>query len=291
MNCNNCGKDDFQNHTKTTCYWTKIPLNVVKCENCELVFLNPRPDKSLGADYFDQAYSNTSGFESHGYYRDHEKIFIRNTNRFGILKKIVLPNTNVLDFGAGQGHFVKVCEDNGWNSIGIEQSLAGINSAKQQLNVNLLQSVEGLQENHFGAIALWDVIEHLENPKEVLMELTKFLHKEGVFVIETSNINSYDYLINRKNWSYWHIDHYFYYSNFTLEYLLNSIGFEIVNPSKYIKASQSSLNQNFKRYLNLLNIKDIGKNARLLYYLIAANNVSKDSLMTVVARRKNSTKK
>jgi len=291
MNCNNCGKKDFQDHTQTVCYWTKIPLNAVKCKNCGLVFLNPRPDKSFGAEYFDHAYSNTNEFESHSYYRDHEKIFTRNTKRFGILKKSDLPNTNVLDFGAGQGHFVKVCIDNGWNSIGIEQSLAGINSAKQQLNVILLPSVEELHEHHFGAIALWDVIEHLENPKEVLMKLAKFLHKEGVFVIETSNINSYDYLINRKKWSYWHVDHYFYYSNFTLEYLLNSIGFEIVNTSKVIEASQSRSAPNFKRYLNLLNIKDIMKNARLLYYLIAKRNVSKDSLVTMVARRKDSAKK
>ncbi|MBK8698078.1 MAG: hypothetical protein IPN29_00170 [Saprospiraceae bacterium] len=75
MNCNNC-EDSNSNPfiTSAKCYWSKTPLTVVECNTCGLVFLNPRPDKSLGIEYFDKAYSNAEGFEDHSYYTDNAQI-------------------------------------------------------------------------------------------------------------------------------------------------------------------------------------------------------------------------
>ena len=287
MECNNCGKSDFQFFIKTKCYWSKTPLNVVRCKNCDLIFLNPRPDKILGIDYFDKAYSNADGFKNHSYYRDNELIFNRNRKRFEILKKIDAPDHNILDFGAGQGHFVKICIENKWAASGIELSLAAIKSAKEQFGIELHTTLDNFKTCNFGVITLWDVIEHLENPKEVLMNLREYLHADGFLIIETSNINSYDFLFNRKKWGYWHIDHYYYYTNITLKYLLDRVGFEIINLNKDEKDSKPHRGNDIKKYLNL---KNYLRAVKLLYFKSTKKGVSNTSLMTIVARKKIATK-
>ena len=283
MECNNCRKSDFKFFIKTKCYWSKTPLTVVMCKNCGLIFLNPRPDRILGIDYFDKAYSNANGFKNHYYYRDNEFIINRNRERFEILKKIDTPNHNILDFGAGQGHFVKICKENKWDASGTEISLAAIKSAMEHFGIELYTTLEDFKTKYFGIITLWDVIEHLENPMEVLMNLREYLHDDGFIIIETSNINSYDFLINKRKWSYWHIDHYYYYSNITLKFLLDSVGFEV------IKFKDDEPNNKIKRIRDLkkyLILKNYIKAIKLIYYKSTVKGVSNNSLMTIVAKKK-----
>jgi 2-polyprenyl-3-methyl-5-hydroxy-6-metoxy-1,4-benzoquinol methylase len=131
------------------------------------------------------------------------------------------------------------------------------------------------------------VIEHLENPKEVLQTLSQYLHSDGYFIIETSNIDSFDYFLKKKKWGYWHIDHFYYYSNETLNYLLESIDFEIVN----IEPKENKLQTELKvkkriRYKELLNLGNFWININYICFLIFKRKYSKNSLMTIVARRK-----
>ena len=288
INCNNCGSESLKLHTKTKCSWSNLDLNIVICTNCNLVFSHPKPNKSLGLKYFDDAYSNAPGFENHSYYRDHKNIFIRNKNRFELVKRSNPPNSNILDFGSGQGHFLKVCGDNNWNAVGIELSRAAIDVGKKLFNVNILDSTENLPKNHFGVITLWDVIEHLQNPKETLLMLETFLHEDGILIFETSNIDSYDYLIKKRKWSYWDVDHYYYYSHRTLSYLLNSLGFEIINVTIEDKKGRSSFKQKVSRIIRIfLDVKEYWRKSKYVYYLISKKGYSKNSLMTVVAKKTN----
>ncbi len=282
MVCNNCEQNDYTSFANVKCFSTHEPLSVAKCKHCDLVFLSPRPDKKLGLAYFENAYSNAKGFESHSYYRDHQQIFSRNQNRFDLIKSLPCPNSKILDFGAGQGHFVKTALDNGWQADGIELSPAAIVAAKENFNIELLDSVNKLQTHDFGVIALWDVIEHLENPKETILELAKHLHKDGFIIVETSNIDSLDYFIQKEKWGYWHVDHFYYYSKKTIEYLFRSIHFQLVSPpaSKSAKGSSS-----FTKYLPLLNPVNFVTALRKKSILQKHKNLAKSSLMTVIAKR------
>lgn len=287
VKCNNCESNSLKSHTRTKCNWSNLDLNIVICENCKLVFSHPKPNKSLGLKYFENAYSNAPGFESHSYYRDHENIFIRNKIRFDLVRQSNTPNNNILDYGAGQGHFLKVCNDNNWNAVGIELSRAAIEVGKKLFNINILDSTKSLPKEHFGVITLWDVIEHLQDPKETLLMLEKFLHKEGVIIFETSNIDSYDYLIKKRKWSYWDVDHYYYYSHKTLKYLLNSINFEIINVSIKHKKKRVFFKQKGIRIMWIfLNIKEYWRKIKYVFYFIRNKGHSKKSLMTVVAKKR-----
>ena len=285
MKCNTCESSLFEPFDDVSCNWSGIPLKVVKCKNCQLVFLNPRPDKSLGKAYFDKAYANEKGFENIEYYRDDEYIFNRNETRFSIVKNLQTTNKKILDFGAGQAHFLELCRQNGWTVSGVEQSPEAIKSASQRFNIELDPDLTNLSEASFDVITLWDVIEHLESPKELLLVLTKYLKKDGYLIIETSDIDSYDYIINRKKWSYWHLDHYFYYSKSTLSHLLKSIDLELVNSDELLQNNSKGTKKNkFSKYFKLKSYIHLVK---ILRSKRKNKNLSANSLMILVAKKVN----
>jgi 2-polyprenyl-3-methyl-5-hydroxy-6-metoxy-1,4-benzoquinol methylase len=284
MNCNNCGSSSPNPFLNVKCYYTDVPLSVVRCSICNLIYLDPRPDKSLGLEYFEKAYSNAEGFESHSYYRNHEQIFARNNERFSGIKDLPVPNKKLLDFGAGQGHFVKTALDHGWQATGTELSPAAIKAAKDNLNVTLIDSLQNLESNDFSVITLWDVIEHLEDPKATLLELSKYLHPKGYFIIETSNIDSLDYLVLKKKWSYWHVDHLFYFSKRSLISLLEKIGFKSIESSRAIAAKKIGM-KGFSKYKSLINPSTLFLALKKRWYSKRFKEYSRNSLMTVVFQR------
>jgi 2-polyprenyl-3-methyl-5-hydroxy-6-metoxy-1,4-benzoquinol methylase len=286
LSCNNCNNSEYESLEKVLCFSTKLLLSPVRCNNCGLVYLNPRPNKQLGLDYFELAYSNAKGFEDHEYYRNHAMIFKRNIKRFEILDKLTPPNKNILDFGAGQGHFVKVARDLGWSCEGTELSQSAIDAAKTKFGVSLFKSLGEIKSRDFGVIALWDVIEHLEDPRGTLKLLSNYLHSDGYFVIETANIDSVDYLLNKGKWSYWHVDHLSYFSKKTLKYLVNSIGFEVVGPD--MSSPNSSTNKSsLVRRLTRVMFKPAQLFKLLKSYIINLKdkNIDRNGLMVMAAKR------
>lgn len=228
--CNNCGKSDtFTLFMKTRCSRIGIPLTAVQCE-CGLVFLNPQPDKSLGIKYFEKAYS---GQVDASYFNDEQTIIKRNQERFDIISHLPAPDKTILDFGAGMGFFVDICLYNRWSVAGVEQSEKATDYAWEKFRI-VFRHISSLKKHNFNIITLWDVIEHLPNPKGTLLMLKEYLTPGGHIVIETANINSHDFKVKRKKWSFWLMDHFYYYSEKTLSDLLESVGFTILRatPSK-----------------------------------------------------------
>lgn len=282
MKCNNCGSGNSSPFLNVKCDWTKAPLSVVQCDECKLVFLNPRPDKELGMEYFNNAYANNEGYEEIEYYRNDAFILERNQQRFDSIKNAKVPNNKILDIGAGQAHFLEICRRNGKDIYGTEISTAAVSVAKEKFNIDLQPDISHFEGEQFGIITLWDVIEHLENPKEVLLELSKYLHEDGIFVIETGDIDSFDFLFNKKKWSYWHIDHYFYFSKKTLTNLLKRINFELVTvPS----AGNGQKKSNTKRYLKYLRPSNFILAFKGVYYSMTKKDFSRSSLMILFAKK------
>lgn len=286
INCNNCGSSNYVALSKVTCLYSNELLSVVKCSDCDLVYLNPRPDKSLGLEYFEKAYSNAEGFEEHEYYRNHDQIFRRNKVRFDTIKDLPVNRKRVLDFGAGQGHFVKTAADHGWDAVGIELSVAAIRVAKENFDLNLLDSLDKV-EGLFDVITLWDVIEHLEDPKQTLLDLEKYLAPEGYFIIETSNIDSSDYVALKENWSYWNIDHLYYYSRKTLNYLMNTINFRPFNNQLLSSLPKKTGQEKYKKYKAfLLSPKNLMLAFRKKFISFKNKDIEDSSLMVVIYQRK-----
>jgi 2-polyprenyl-3-methyl-5-hydroxy-6-metoxy-1,4-benzoquinol methylase len=102
---------------------------------------------------------------------------------------------NLLEIGCGDGRFLKLARDRGWQVAGVELSAQAVNMARQKYGLNVLSGpleevAQGLKNLSFDIIIMWGVIEHLQNPLQALKIAKSLLRKGGVLIIYTPNANS-----------------------------------------------------------------------------------------------------
>src|SRR5687768_17235346 len=74
-------------------------------------------------------------------------------------------------------------------------------------------------------ITMWDVVEHLREPKEVLSFLRPHLNPDGVLVMETGNYENWLRLAEGDKWSLYLLDHHFYFTPHSLESVAHDAGY------------------------------------------------------------------
>lgn len=112
-------------------------------------------------------------------------------------KHLSLKNANVLDIGCGGGLFLSLLQREGAQTLGIELSDSrahyaatkhGLEIHKRPIESEFWQT--GYQ-NHFDAVTLWDVIEHVNYPLQTLQCATNVLKQGGLLLIDTPSRDSF----------------------------------------------------------------------------------------------------
>ena len=176
-NCNICGS----NETNPIDGYNNVPLQ--RCDKCSGISTIQRPtedeltsfyqDELLRSNYF----SPITAKRYHSLLDSFEKY--RQTNK-------------KLDIGAGQGYFLEIAKERGWEVFGTEFSEECINNAKKK-DLNLYQgNVKDAQfpKDQFDVIVCIEVIEHLINPRETTDEMYRITRKGGAVYITTPNFNA-----------------------------------------------------------------------------------------------------
>jgi SAM-dependent methyltransferase len=232
VNCPICGS---QNHSLLlkTCGFN-VPynesFNLVKCESCGLVYLNPMPNHETSKKYYDNKYFETSslGRSSNNIYR------LQIVKTFLQLKS---PKGKALDVGCGDGSLLFIMKRYGWDVYGVDISDSAAKLARTKLGTRNIftGSLEDCRfpSAFFDVISLRHVLEHLHKPYNTLREIKRILKEGGVLSITVPNVNSLYFNIFKKNW--FHLDiprHLFQFSAETLGYLLNKAGFKVIKRGK-----------------------------------------------------------
>ena len=93
-------------------------------------------------------------------------------------------NSDVLDFGCGNGEFLSLIEKNSKSSIGIELNQDNANFVNN-MGIKCFSNLDNLPSNYsFDLITLNHVFEHLPDPIETLSNLIKHLKDDGTLIIE-----------------------------------------------------------------------------------------------------------
>lgn len=200
---------------------------IVRCTNCSLVYVNPREQLSalrIGyEDVQDPEYITTEKFR---------KILL--TEHLKEMEKWQSKG-NLLDIGCFAGYFLSLAKKHGWHTYGIEPSRWAVKIAKKQGTKIVGKNLEStnLKPNYFDAITLWDVIEHLSEPKMVITKIYKSLKPGGIVALGTPNVDSLFAKILKERCPFFIRMHLVLYSPRTMKKLLEENGFSILSCTTY----------------------------------------------------------
>ncbi len=140
---------------------------------------------------------------------------------------------SLLDVGCSSGAFISTAGDLGVNAEGVEPSQAPVRTAiKLGLKVyqGFLQDIR-LPRESFDVVTLFEVIEHLKDPLNLLKECHRILRKNGLLVIRTGNADSWTVRFMKARWDYFsiaeHGGHISFFNPLSIQKIAKRSGFVV----------------------------------------------------------------
>jgi len=244
--CNNCGSSASSLYTlgveheyKNT---TSDVFRVVKCQDCGLVYLNPRPDISeLSTIYPDEYYAyhlaeknvekeNTASL----LYKARRHVYLTRLEKALALTG-AKESLRVLDIGCADGralNWYRQVRSAKVETFGVdfdEKAVELARNAGHTVYCGRFEDAE-LPGQYFDLVVATHVIEHVADPKVFVKRAFQVLKPGGIFLIETPNIEAADARwFKNRHWGGYHFPrHWIFYSPETLKWLVEEMGFTIV---------------------------------------------------------------
>ena len=208
----------------------RVNYHVVRCESCGFLFRHPgiRPEK-LGNLYSSGKYAEFLG----GHYT------AKRRRRYQFVLDAFEPlfdeggGRRLLDFGCGNGLFMELAHERGFDVHGVDLAADAVEVARQRPGCEKAfhsspMDVPEIAAGGFDVITMWSVLAHLPRPVEDLSMLRGLLAPDGVLVILTINANSL--LLKRQldRWGAFTPNHLVFFAPSTLQLLLERAGFGAV---------------------------------------------------------------
>jgi 2-polyprenyl-3-methyl-5-hydroxy-6-metoxy-1,4-benzoquinol methylase len=200
----------------------------VKCKDCHLVYMNPIEKVSKTNEYYHNARNTHAPTIRDSYLRTAK-------SQVNLVKKHA-NGTNLLDIGCAQGFFLFSALQAGYKVKGIEISQDAAEYAKTEFGLDVAaKAFEELQfpGNHYDVVTLWQVLEHVPYPLDILREVRRILKPGGLLAVSTPNITGLPSKLLRTKW--WDIKrlHINQFSTRTLVDILRNAEFKSVSPASY----------------------------------------------------------
>tara|TARA_B100000925_G_scaffold283540_1_gene257545 strand:- start:1569 stop:2531 length:963 start_codon:yes stop_codon:yes gene_type:complete len=231
LECICCGAKNREIISKTGRNFTK--LTTVICTGCGLIHSDPIPTKEELKNFYERDYRLN--------YKSVPEPLLKHTLRYAkdsldFLIEILsfcrfenMNQKNFLDIGAGSGEILYFAKKIGFNTKGIEPNKGYALFCKNKLNLNVINSVYEeafIELNHFDVLNLNQVLEHMPDPLDVLIDLKKFLKEDGILVLTVPNIEANLHSPQTR----FHYAHIFNYNHLNLKKLFVKAGYQILNP-------------------------------------------------------------
>lgn len=198
-----------------------------RCEECKLLYMDPLPREQDLERYYEH-YRNVKAAEGGGYltpnhlqtYRQEKELTFRD---LGFDPKS-LRSKKLLEIGCANGPFLTLARDLGAEILGIDISADLVEEAVGcglNCRVAHVEDVAG----SFDVICLWDVIEHVIDPREFLGHVRRLSHAGTQLLIQSPRYGRVAELFG-ESWRYlMPVEHVVLYSLEALTALLSEFGF------------------------------------------------------------------
>jgi SAM-dependent methyltransferase len=205
-------------------------FQLVRCQQCGLLYLNPRPDTaSIGRYYPDldyHAFHASDGLKAKLIKR------LRNGEAKFLLDELS-PNPRTLEIGCGTGDLLLALRERGADVVGIEPNDAAAALARNQrgldVHTGILDDIS-LDSAQFDLVLMKYALEHVHSPRATLTTIRDLLKPGGRAVFWVPNAASLD---ARVFGPYWRgLDaprHLYIFTPDTMRKLLEAAGLQMVD--------------------------------------------------------------
>lgn len=218
--------------------WTDI-WTLYKCHACNSIYLSPRPDKESLPKAYSTYYTHTNPEDNkdlsdnslktrliNGYLNKRFSLNRANSTLIGFWLFKCLPplsmkldiygrhipqslcksNKKILDIGCGNGNFLYRAQEIGMESYGLEtdpMAIKNLEDAGMNVHLGALESAH-FPPKKFDYITLNHVIEHVEDPEKLLINIYNILKEDGIVWLALPNPNALGLKIFKKSWKGFH---------------------------------------------------------------------------------------
>jgi 2-polyprenyl-3-methyl-5-hydroxy-6-metoxy-1,4-benzoquinol methylase len=189
------------------------PFGVVRCPQCQLVFISPR----LRPEALQRLYDDAGYFEG-GVYgtaisrradssddgapsaegRLSPAMLLQRTWTAGRLSLVdrerggAGAGGRLLEVGAGYGLFLAAARNAGWTTSGVELSRTGAKHAQDTLGLDVFcgQLEDAPLEPGFDVVCAWDTVEHVPDPLSFWRSVRSLVADDGVVLFSTPYVSS-----------------------------------------------------------------------------------------------------
>jgi SAM-dependent methyltransferase len=198
-----------------------------RCRDCRLLFQSPRPTEAeLLAAY--------GAVEDPVYLAESQNRVLTFRRALRLLGEP--RGRRLLDVGAYVGLFVEVARDAGFEAEGLELSRWAAAEARRRGLAVRNETVEERARSgaRYDVVTLWDVLEHLADPRRDLGHARQLLRPGGRLVLSTLDAGSLVARALGSRWP-WLMDmHLFYFDRRNLTRLLEGQGFRVLARRDYV---------------------------------------------------------
>lgn len=250
--CPICNSKEFIEFLKVKDYSiSQENFTIETCSNCSFLLTNPQPKKeNLSAYYKSEDYISHSGTRKgiiNTLYHYVQKSNLK--QKFKAVSKNV-PRGTWMDYGAGNGAFLKYLKQQNISSVGYEPDedarKLGTASGATILDSAKYQPAEG----QYAAITMWHVLEHIPELNEIIKTHNSNLKENGILVIAVPNHRSYDAKYYKNFWAAYDVPrHLWHFTEPDILNLASQHGFEHIKTSPMIFDSYyvSMLSEKYKK--------------------------------------------
>jgi 2-polyprenyl-3-methyl-5-hydroxy-6-metoxy-1,4-benzoquinol methylase len=200
-------------------------LRTVICKGCGLVWSDPfpiDPTQYYQKDYRILYKGTYSPKIKHIYRAAHVAL-----DRYQRLKTYLADKQKVLEIGSGGGEFAYLLAQKGFQVAAIEPNEGYGNYSKDQYGIDVqigfTQNLD-FPAQSFDFITMSHVLEHVDDPTQVLKKLNGWLKTDAILALEVPNVEA----ICQSPNSTFHAAHLFNFNQATLALLVEKTGFTVV---------------------------------------------------------------
>lgn len=210
INCPMCGENQSSPllHGPDLLHANVGLFYLVVCRHCEHIYQNPRPNVEEIDQYYPNNYipfQTAIEDEPHWWPRVN-RVYGRYRRCAAVHRAAGSKPGRLLDIGCATGIFLDGMRRFGWEVTGVEPTRSAATYAQERFGLDVFNGRledANLPTAHFDAITMWDVLEHVHEPRQIIAELARLLRPGGLLVLSMPNPTALEADLFGRFWAGW----------------------------------------------------------------------------------------